>query len=218
MSLAFIFDMDGVIIDSEPIHFEVDIQTMQHFGMSISHEQLERFVGMTNPEMWTILKQEYDMPQSVEEIIEYQLSSKIDILRTSELIPIDGITELLQQLKSRDIPIGLASSSPRRFIMEVLSKFQIEHYFQCIVSGEEVDKGKPAPDVYYEAAKLLGVSPESCFVIEDSRNGIKAAKAAGMQCIGYVNHNSGNQDLSAADRIVTSIREIELDEIEKSRI
>jgi len=208
VALAYIFDMDGVIIDSEPIHFEVDIETMEHYGLSITHEQLERFVGMTNPEMWAILKQEYPLTDTVEEIIEVQLASKISKLRTSNLTPIDGIAQLLHELNRRNIPIGLASSSPRRFIMEVLSKFQIERYFQVVVSGEEVDKGKPAPDVYYEAARQLGVDPESCVVIEDSRNGIKAAKAAGMKCIGFVNVNSGNQDLSAADRIVTSIREI----------
>lgn len=208
MALAYIFDMDGVIIDSEPIHFEVDIETMEHYGLSITHEQLERFVGMTNPEMWAILKQEYPLTDTVEEIIEVQLASKISKLRASNLTPIDGIAQLLHELNRSNIPIGLASSSPRRFITEVLSKFQIERYFQAVVSGEEVDKGKPAPDVYYEAARQLGVAPESCVVIEDSRNGIRAAKAAGMKCIGFVNENSGNQDLSAADRIVTSIREI----------
>lgn len=208
MTTAFIFDMDGVIIDSEPIHFEVDIRTMEHFGASITQEQLERFVGMTNPEMWTIIKEEYQLSQSVTDIIDYQLSNKIKMVRESDLEPIDGIRELLAQLSNRNIPIGLASSSPRLFIMEVLKKFQIESYFSVVVSGEEVDHGKPAPDVYLEAAKLLGVEPAHCTVIEDSRNGVAAAKAAGMKCYGYLNENSGNQDLSRADEIVISIREI----------
>ncbi|QJD82640.1 HAD family hydrolase [Cohnella herbarum] len=214
MFKAFIFDMDGVIIDSEPIHFEVDILTMRHYRTEISKEQLERFVGMTNPEMWTILIEEYKLSQSVAEIIDYQLSTKIKILKESPIAPIDGIVDLLRELKQLNVPIGLASSSPRLFIAEVLSKFQIEHYFSSIVSGEEVENGKPAPDVFLEAAKLLGVSPSDCVVIEDSRNGIRAAKAAGMKCIGYVNENSGNQDLTAADRVVTSIRDINLDQLE----
>lgn len=205
---AVIWDMDGVIIDSEPLHFEIDIQTMNYLGAQITKEQLERFVGMTNPEMWTIIKGEYGIAQTVIEIIEHQLSAKIHALSEMDIMPIDGVKELILDLKSRNIPMGIASSSPRLFIEEVLEKFQIREYFDCIVSGEEVKQGKPAPDVYLEAAQLLGVKPHECIVIEDSRNGIKAAKAARMKCIGYVNVNSGNQDLSAADRVVQSINDI----------
>ncbi|WP_373232206.1 HAD family hydrolase [Cohnella sp.] len=207
---AFIFDMDGVIIDSEPLHFEVDIQTMSYLGAQITKEQLERFVGMTNPEMWALIKEEYGVTQTVSEIIEYQLSAKIRSLRELVIEPIEGIKELIHEIKNRNLPIGIASSSPRVFIEEVLEKFHIRHYFDCVVSGEEVNQGKPAPDVYLEAAKLLGVNPLHCIVIEDSRNGIKAAKAAGMKCIGYVNENSGNQDLSEADHIVQSINDINI--------
>ncbi|MGM0883086.1 MAG: HAD family hydrolase [Bacillota bacterium] len=205
---AFIFDMDGVIIDSEPIHFDVDMKTMHHLGASITMKQLEPYVGMTNPEMWDLIKQQYSLAQSVEEIINYQLNAKIRHLQDIEISPITGIPELIEELQIRKIPIAVASSSPRRFIEEVLSKFKIAHIFNCIVSGEEVPKGKPAPDVYIEAAKQLNVNPSKCIVLEDSRNGIAAAKAAGMRCIGYVNANSGNQDLSSADFIIQSIDEI----------
>ncbi len=210
VNVAFIFDMDGVIIDSEPLHFEVDIQTMRHLGTTMTKQQLEKFVGMTNPEMWSILKREYKLDQTVAEIIEYQLSNKIRGLHESKLEPIEGILELLQDLKLRNIPIGIASSSPMLFIQEVVSRFQIGQYFSVIVSGEEVSNGKPAPDVYLEAAKQLAVPADRCVVIEDSRNGVLAAKAAKMRCIGYANMNSGSQDLSLADRIVSSIREIKI--------
>ncbi|HEX9025530.1 MAG TPA: HAD-IA family hydrolase, partial [Clostridium sp.] len=90
----------------------------------------------------------------------------------------------------------------------VVSKFKLQDYFRFIVSGEEVDNGKPAPDVYIETAKKLGMLPRDCTVIEDSKNGVLAAKAAGMMCIGFQNVNSGNQDLSMADNIVKSILEI----------
>lgn len=205
---AFIFDMDGVIIDSEPIHFDVDMKTMLHLGASITMAQLESYVGMTNPEMWALIKQQYSLAQSVEEIINYQLNAKIRHLQDIEIFPITGIPELIDELKIRQIPIAVASSSPRRFIEEVLNKFNIIHEFNCIVSGEEVPKGKPAPDVYIETAKQLNVNPSKCIVLEDSKNGIAAAKAAGMGCIGYVNANSGNQDLSDADFVIQSIDEI----------
>lgn len=211
MLQAFIFDMDGVIIDSEPIHFEVDIQTMSYLGHSISKEALEKYVGMTNQAMWKSIRQEYNLLQAIEEIIEYQIANKISTLHELEIEPIEGIKELIINLKEYDIPVAIASSSPRVFIEEVLSKFGMENDFDCVVSGEEVPQGKPAPDVYIEVARQLGVDVRHCMVLEDSGNGIIAAKAAGMRCIGFVNPNSGNQDLSQADYIVEDIQEIILE-------
>jgi len=210
---AVIFDMDGVIIDSEPIHFDVDNQTMDYFDFSISSKEMETYVGMTNPEMWLLIKNKYNLIQSVDEIINYQLENKISILQGLDISPIEGIRELLLQLRNHTIPIGIASSSPRVFIEEVLKKFDLVDYFLCVVSGEEVPRGKPAPDIYIEAAYQLGVGPETCVVIEDSRNGVIAAKNAGMKCIGYKNINSGNQNLSLADIIVDSIKEINIQDI-----
>jgi HAD superfamily hydrolase (TIGR01509 family) len=210
---AFIFDMDGVIIDSEPIHFDVDIQTMSFFGVSITQNELERYVGMTNPEMWGIIKQEYNLPQSVSEIVEYQLSSKIQLLKSIEIQPIDGIQELILELKEHNILLGLASSSPVQFINEVLLKFDLLDYFDCVVSGEEVANGKPAPDVYLEAARRLGVTADKCVVLEDSKNGVASAKAAQMKCIGFINENSGNQDLSKADSLVKTIRDVKVKDL-----
>ncbi|MFC4777331.1 HAD family hydrolase [Paenibacillus sp. GCM10023252] len=207
---AFIFDMDGVIIDSEPIHFEIDVQTMKRYGVTITHYELERYVGMTNPEMWQLLKQQYELPEEISDIIEYQLSSKIDIIRNLDIAPIPGIAELISELKSNQIKLGVASSSPIRFINEVLKKFEWLAEFECVISGEDMAKGKPAPDIYVAAAGLLEVEPQECVVLEDSRNGILAAKSANMTCIGYCNPNSGNQDLSHADLIVKDIREIKV--------
>jgi HAD superfamily hydrolase (TIGR01509 family) len=213
MIQAFIFDMDGVIIDSEPLHFEVDLITARHFGAELDKETLERFVGMTNPEMWAVIRREYGIPHAVDEIIAFQSERKKRHLNESEIGPIDGIAELLEALRRHDVPVGLASSSPRAFIEAVLAKFGIRAYFSCVISGEEVASGKPAPDIYLEAASLLGVPPAACVVLEDSRNGVLAAKRAGMRCIGFANPNSGNQDLSAADRIVRSIRDIRIPDL-----
>ncbi|GIP18091.1 phosphatase [Paenibacillus montaniterrae] len=208
MVKAFIFDMDGVIIDSEPLHFAVDLMILEQFGLNLEKEKLEQYVGMTNPEMWRLIKEQYGVTNTVEEMIEAQLARKLTHLDEIELEPISGIRELLLELRNNNISIGLASSSPRVFIEAVLTKFNIIDQFSCIVSGEEVDRGKPAPDVYLEAARMLKVKPEDCVVLEDAKHGVKAAKSAGMQCIGFVNPNSGNQDLSEADFAVTSIGEI----------
>lgn len=213
MLKAFIFDMDGVIIDSEPMHFEMDLYTLHSIGVTCSKEKLEQYVGMTNPEMWKLIKEEYRLPQSVEELIHLQLTKKLAYLDETEMEPIAGIRELIQELRQNNIPIGLASSSPRVFIEKVLGKFGLLHEFACITSGEEVQKGKPAPDVYLETARAMNVEPEHCYALEDAKHGVAAAKNAGMKCIGFVNPNSGNQDLSAADFTVKSIQAISVKEL-----
>lgn len=207
---AVIFDMDGVIIDSEPIHFEVDIQTMRDFGCSISKEELNKYVGTTNEYMYTDIKNNYKIDKSVEEIINYRSEMAKRKVIESDLMPIEGIKELLNDLKDKNIPTAIASSSPRDFIEVVVSKFELDNYFSCILSGEEVENGKPAPDIYVETAKKLGIPSEECIVIEDSKNGVLAAKKAGMKCIGFKNVNSGEQDLSKADCIVNSIVDINI--------
>lgn len=207
---AVIFDMDGVIIDSEPIHFEVDIETMKDFGCSISKEELNKYVGTTNEYMFNDIKNKYKLDKPVEEIINYKCELVKRKVIESDLAPIEGIIDLLINLKAKNIPAAIASSSPRDFIEVVVSKFQLEDYFSYILSGEEVENGKPAPDIYVETAKKLGIAPEECIVIEDSKNGVLAAKEAGMKCIGFKNINSGEQDLSMADYIVNSIIEINI--------
>lgn len=206
---AVIFDMDGVIIDSEPIHFYVDQLVFNNvLGMTVTHEYLEKYVGMTNPDMWRDVIDEYGLSRTIDELIDYQLAMKLNMLNETDMKPINGIPELLKSLSDHHIPMGIASSSPRPFIECVLNKFNILEVFDVVVSGEEVPNGKPAPDVYLEAASTLDIPPSECVVIEDARNGVTAAKRAGMKCVGYQNPNSGNQDLSLADKIVQSLTEL----------
>jgi HAD superfamily hydrolase (TIGR01509 family) len=205
---AVIFDMDGVLIDSEPLHFEVDQLVLRKLNIPEGKSYLERFVGYTNPAMWQIIKKEFSIESTIEELIDLQMTVKLSYLEQSNYEAIEGIKELLEELKSFNVPIAIASSSPRIFIESVIKKIQIVDYFQDWISGEEVPKSKPEPDVFLKAAELLNVNPERCIVIEDSKSGTIAAKSAGMKCIGYKNLNSGNQDLSKANLVVNRISEI----------
>ena len=200
--------MDGVLIDSEPLHFEVDEMVLKHLQIPEGKNYLERFVGYTNPAMWKIIKEEFNIEQTIEDLIELQMRIKLDYLNKSKYAAIHGVLELLDVIQARKIPIAIASSSPRVFIEAVIKKIKIAAFFQTCVSGEEVPQSKPAPDVFLKTAELLNVKPENCLVIEDSKSGTIAAKSAGMKCIGFRNPNSGNQDLSAADLIVNNINEI----------
>ena len=208
---AVIFDMDGVIIDSEPIHFEVDMQTMREFGVNISKDELNKYVGTTNEYMLNDLINKYKIQKSIKEILEYKMELTIRRIKETKINAISGIPELLISLKHNNIKTAIGSSSPKELIITVIEKFQLGKYFDCIVSGDEVKEGKPKPDIYLEVSKRIGVNPEECNVIEDSRNGVLAAKNAGMKCFGFRNVNSGNQDLSKADIIVDSIRNIDIE-------
>ena len=202
---AVIFDMDGVLVDSEPIHFEVDKRVMSKCGVDISDDVLNDYVGISNPEMWIDLKRKYSLKESVDELLRCQSGMKIQVLNSIEIEPIPGIRELLDDLFGNRVVMGIASSSPRFFIEAVIDKFGIRHYFKTVMSGEEVKRGKPEPDLFLRTAELMQVAPEECVVIEDSGHGVKAALSAGMHCIGFINPNSGRQDLSNASFIVNNI-------------
>ena len=116
-------------------------------------------------------------------------------------------------LKEHDIPTAVASSSPIEFIETNISNLGFNDYFQFLLSGNEVTNGKPAPDIYLAAAKRLNVMPQDCVVLEDSHNGVKAAKSAGMTCIGFQNPNSGIQDISMADTVIDSIKQIDVNQL-----
>ncbi len=216
MIKAFIFDMDGVIMDSEPLHYESDRMIMRGFGIELSDEELNPYVGVGDLIMWTELKERYNLGLSIEELIKKQNANKLRLLKAWDIETIEGIDSLLVNLKEKRIKIALASSSTRKFIGLALDKMGITQCFDVIVSGEEVVNGKPAPDIFLRAAELLKVEPRNCIVLEDSRNGVNAAKDAGMKCIGYINPNSGNQDLSRNDKIVSTLKDLEYESLYES--
>ena len=213
MIYAVIFDLDGVLIDSEPLHTMADNQLLIDSGINAPDNYFDRFVGLSNWDMWTEIKREYPIALSIEELMELQMPMKLKLLKEMDLNPICGVTGLLEELKKREVPIAIASSSPRRFIEAVIEKLSIKQYFSCWISGEEVKRSKPEPDIFLKAAELLNVYPHECVVIEDSASGTVAAKRAGMKCIGYRNLNSGIQDLSRADYIIDEIRSADILEI-----
>jgi beta-phosphoglucomutase family hydrolase len=207
MIKGFIFDMDGVIIDSEPLHFELNRRIMRDFGLELPDEVFIPYVGITNEQMWSELIERYRLNTTIVELQEKEALLKREVFQ--DLEPIKGIPELLANLKKDGIAIGLASSSSREFIEMVLEKLQIRGYFQAVVSGRELTRSKPDPEIFLRTAELLNVKPADCLVLEDSRHGVEAAKRAGMKCIAFQNPNSGPQDLSRADKIVHTLENLD---------
>jgi len=147
------------------------------------------------------------------EILNKQLSLKLKLLKAKDYESISGVKELIKDLFNKGIVIAVASSSSSIFIKEVLSKIKLDSYIQLFVSAENVKKGKPAPDVFIRVSELIEVEPKDCVVIEDSANGVLAAKRAGMKVIGYNNPNSGNQKLTHADFVIDDFKRVTVEEI-----
>ena len=210
---AVIFDMDGVIVDSEPLHFEVCMEVTRRLGKKIEKDYFNKYVGVSNPVMWEEIIKDLKIENTVDKILELQMDLTIKLFNESSLGAISGIIKLMEDLKNNGIVCAIASSSPMIFIEAVVKKLGLEKYLEFYFSGETLGKSKPEPDIFIETAKKLGVNPKEVVVIEDSKHGVQAAKSAKMTCIGYVNPNSGNQDLSKADYICNDINELSYSKI-----
>lgn len=200
--------MDGVLVDTEPLYIIMNKDFLQQHNAVITDEEYNQFIGISAKKMWYFLQEKYNLPFSVDELISMEKQAKYTILNESELQPIDGIVDLLVALKQQNYKIAIASSSMKKNVELIISKTNLTRYFDYIVSGEDVVNGKPAPDIFLKAMHYFNEQPENCVVVEDAKNGVLAAKAANMFCIGFQNKNSGNQDLSKADLIIHSIKEI----------
>lgn len=210
MVSCVIFDMDGVIIDSEPIYMQVEQELFREVGLELSHEEHAKFVGRSD--LWKVLKETHNLDINIDEIHSEENERYVDIINTSfDDDPIEGVVQLIEQLHEDDIELVLASSSEMRNIELVLTKFDLIHFFDLRISGADLETSKPHPEIFLKAAEMAETPPKNCLVIEDSANGVRAAKSARMKCIGFRNPNSGNQDLSAADWIIDSFDEFDLD-------
>lgn len=209
---AIIFDMDGVIINSEPLHFKIEKELLEELGGNISDEELQSFAGTTDYNMWSKFKEMFKLKPSVEELIEAKKERFMKRIDEVELV--DNFMDFMLSAYEEGYILAIASSNNRRIVNAVVEKFQLGKYVKFIISGEEVNKGKPDPEIFLTAAKKINVDPSNCIVIEDATNGVKAAKAAGMNCIALKNLDSGNQDLSEADLIIEDFKELNLDILE----
>jgi HAD superfamily hydrolase (TIGR01509 family) len=205
---AVVFDLDGLLLDSEPAWDEARRQvTAQRGGRWTSQATLD-MMGMSSPEWSRYMHQRLGVPLDPQEIAA-RVVERMQSLYRRRLPLVHGARPAVERL-ARRWPLAMASSSNRPVIDLALSLAGLEPFFQATVSSEEVARGKPAPDVYLEAARRLGIDPSSCAAIEDSRSGILSASAAGMRVIAVPNQAfpPGDEALEAADKIVGSLAEL----------
>lgn len=215
MNNYIIFDMDGVLLDSEPVHMEVERRLFEQLKIKVTEKLHHSFVGMAPRRMWEITKKEFQLLQEVDELLELDKTTRLEAFMDLEIKASEHLETLLADLKKNNFSLSIASSSPKKLIELITERLQIRHYFDILISGEEVENGKPHPDIFLKAASFYQKAPKFFTVIEDSTNGILAAKAAGMKCIAYRNPNSGKQDLSKADLIIDSFSELNIEEISR---
>jgi len=198
---AIVFDMDGVLVDSEPAHFVADAKTLNLFGAGADPEEMRGFTGIDIGDFFTIMRAKYGVSASVAELIEHKNRFLIDELRRHLPRP-PGMAETIAGVTPLPLRRALASSSHRVVVDTVLKGLGLADWFDTSVAGDEVARAKPDPAIFLKAAEGMGVRPADCMVIEDSHSGVKAAKAVGMRVIAFVNPNSGPQDFSLADHVI----------------
>nr|WP_321256605.1 HAD family phosphatase [uncultured Pseudodesulfovibrio sp.] len=204
---AVLFDMDGVLFDSEPIHEKIFIEYAAELGVVCPPEEYRHLIGTSSVSQWQVMKEKYNLKDTPQKMSEAKMEHYKSFLgATKGLQPIPGINSLIADLKAHNIPFALASSNTTDVIEATLRAIGLDTTITTIVGGNDVKQAKPAPDIFLLAAKKLGVSPANCVVIEDSTHGVLAAKNAGMRCLGFDNPNSPGQVLTKANISLSSLK------------
>lgn len=207
MIKAVIFDMDGVISDTLPLHSEAESQALACFGIKMTPQEIiDEFNAIPDRIMFETILSRHKSTADINIVIakKWEIMKK---LAENNIRPIKGVIDLITTLNNNHLALGVASSTSPYFINLVLTTLHIKNYFKAVTSTEEVQNGKPNPDIFLLTAKKICVQPSECIVIEDATNGIRAAKAASMKCIAITTTHK-REDLKDADRIVDSLSEL----------
>lgn len=207
MKKIIIFDMDGVILDSEPLHQNAREIMYKKYGI-YDIENLPDPVGKSSGGFWELVRKKNDRTWNSEQMEKEQYDLVAEQVRNNRQVKSEGLEEILRWCGQNAWMIGLASSSTRRLVGQILDILQVREYFDVIVCGDEVKNKKLAPDIYDKVLNLAGVKQNNAIAVEDSDTGIRAAKAAGIFCYGYRNRSSGLQNLSSADAVIHNLKEI----------
>ena len=200
--------MDGVLADSEPLYHLSMNQVLQEHGHSLTDEDNRIILGTTVKHTWQWLTDRFGLDGELEEWI--GVYDRIILKNLKENVePSPGLYDLLDSLKTRGLPIGLASSSQANWVDSVLTTLDVKDRFSVVVSGDMVTNGKPAPEIFLKAAGELGAEPSRCLVFEDSPHGIQAGKAAGMTVVAVLTDLTRDLDLSLADRRIESLADFD---------
>ena len=200
---AVIFDCDGTLVDSEPLARTAWERAMAPYGYAVTDADAEACVGLPFPRVHSYFAERAALPDV--DAMWTEFSGELFTLIDSELVLFDDAVEAARALRARGVPVAVASSSPRERLERTLGRAGLLDAFDVVVAGDEVEHGKPAPDMFLLAAARLGVRPASCVVIEDSPPGVQAGRAAGMFTLAVCRVPGTEASLAAADRVVDTV-------------
>ncbi|MFN0207292.1 MAG: HAD family hydrolase [Planctomycetota bacterium] len=207
---AVLWDLDGTLIDSEPLHRRAILQTLAGLGAKVESLDPREFVGRGERDFWMYSKETFQLKNGVEELVDLKDSVYAEIV-VSELQLMPGALASLEWMQRDGLPMAIASGSSPRAIAAATAASGLQHYFKELVSSLDpsVRRSKPHPDVFLEAARRMGVAPQNCIVIEDAQWGVRAAVAAGMRVIAVPNNWTRDHDFDGAERMLTSLSELQ---------
>lgn len=211
MIKCVIFDMDGVVVNSEPVSYAANQEMYKSLDIVVPDDVYATFTGNSDKNIAQKLIDLYKLEISLDELLQKKFDHLMLMFDKIELMP--GVTNLIADLHDNGIKLILASSSSKRKIEKIFTHFNLHKYFDAIISGEDFEFSKPDPAIFLEAVSKSGFAKNECIIIEDSTNGIKAAKAAGVYCIAYQSEHALLQDTSLADKIITNFKELTADNI-----
>jgi HAD superfamily hydrolase (TIGR01509 family) len=206
--------MDGVIVDTEPVHRYAYFQHFDELNIKVSDELFTSFTGSSTRNVFQNLKLMFNIEQEVEDLIQRKRTIFNDAFDSkADLELLDGVEKLIKEFHEKGMQLILASSASKVTIERVFGRFKLHDYFTHIVSGEDFPKSKPDPAIFVHAVSLSIAPKANCIIIEDSTNGVKAAKAAGIYCVGYNSIHSKLQDLTDADVIINHFDELNFEKV-----
>ncbi len=209
MIQAVLFDMDGVIVDTEPLHHKAYYQMFAYFNLNVTEAIYQTFTGQSTYAICKHLCTLYNLKETPETLVAKKREYfKLLFFNDSNLQLIDGVLACIQDYYANGLTLILASSASMPTINTVFNKFNLNQYFKAKISGADLVASKPNPKIFIEAARLSGFSKEECMVIEDSTNGIRAAYDANIYCVAYKSLHSKNQDYTLASKVISSFSEI----------
>jgi len=206
MVKVVIFDMDGVIMDSETMVFGLMSKLLKKYNINFTRKVFNTTIGMSGKSFFKFIKEKYNLPEPYT-FYGSQYSVDEEIAAYKHMKPLDGVMEFIQDLLKNNIKTALATSASKRRMCAAIDEFKLHGLFEATISADDITESKPDPTIFLTAANQLGVSTADCVVIEDAPNGIKAAKAAGMKCIAITTTLSEDK-LQDADLIINNFDEI----------
>ena len=205
-----IFDMDGVIIDSEELHKKAYYHTFHSIGVDVSDDLYKTLTGSSTINAFQKLVAHFNLNLIPEELVQQKRAFYVDLFENDpSLHLVDGVEDLIKFLYAKGITMILASSSAMVNINRVFNRFDLNQYFTAKISGADLKESKPHPEIFIKAAELGNTPREHCLVIEDSDNGVQAANDAGIYVVGYHNPLAADQTLSKADRTMIHFKELQ---------